>query len=63
MSRICEICGKGVAFGHSISHAHNVGPRRWNPNLQRVKIELEGKVKRVYVCTSCIRTGKIKKAK
>jgi large subunit ribosomal protein L28 len=63
VARICEICGKGVAFGHTISHAHNVGPRRWNPNLQRVKVEMEGKVRRINVCTACLRSGKVKKAK
>lgn len=63
MSRVCDICGKGAAFGHSVSHAHNIGPRRWNPNLQKVKAEIDGKVRRINVCTSCLRSGKVKKAK
>ncbi len=63
MSLICEICGKGVGFGHTISHAHNVGPRRWNPNLQKVRVMAQGKVKRMSVCTRCLRSGKVQKAK
>ena len=37
MSRACEICGKKPMVGHSVSHAHNVTKRRFNPNLQRVR--------------------------
>jgi large subunit ribosomal protein L28 len=47
--------------GNSVSHAHNLTKRRWLPNLQKITIELEGKVKNVYVCTSCIRSGKVRK--
>ena len=63
MPRTCFFCGKSVDFGHTVSHAHNVGPRRWNPNLQTVKALVDGKPKRVDVCTRCIRTGKFQKAK
>ena len=63
MPRSCFICGKNVDFGHSISHANNVGPRRWNPNLQTVKALIDGKAKRIDVCTRCLRSGKIQKAK
>jgi large subunit ribosomal protein L28 len=52
-----------VDFGHTISHAHNVGSRRWNPNLQKVRVLTDGKVKRISVCTRCIRSGKVQKAK
>ncbi|NIM19589.1 MAG: 50S ribosomal protein L28 [Candidatus Latescibacteria bacterium] len=61
MSRKCEVCGKGPIVGHRISHAHNVTKRRWLPNLQKITFELNGKVQNAYVCTSCIRTGKIRK--
>ncbi len=61
MSRKCEVCGKGPIVGHRISHAHNMSKRRWLPNLQRITIELNGKVQNAYVCTSCIRSGKIRK--
>jgi large subunit ribosomal protein L28 len=47
--------------GHKVSHAHNLTKRRWLPNLQKISIERDGKVHSAYVCTSCIRTGKIRK--
>jgi len=62
MSKVCEICGKGPKTGNSVSHAHNKNRRRWLPNLQRVKARINGSVKRVRVCTSCLRSGKVLKA-
>ncbi|MBN1826044.1 MAG: 50S ribosomal protein L28 [Candidatus Eisenbacteria bacterium] len=62
MSRECEICGKGVQFGHNVSHAHNVTARRFLPNLKRVRVVENGVVRRRMVCTRCIRSGKIQKA-
>ena len=61
MAQVCEVCGKGPQFGNNISHAHNVTRRRWNPNLQTVKAVTNGVGKRVRVCTSCIKAGKIVK--
>ncbi|MFQ6082843.1 MAG: 50S ribosomal protein L28 [Candidatus Aminicenantia bacterium] len=62
MAKRCVICGKGPTFGHSISHSHRVTKRRWNPNLQRVKVEINGIVKRSWICTRCLRSGKVVKA-
>jgi large subunit ribosomal protein L28 len=62
MARVCDVCGKGPQFGHKVSHAHNVTNRRWNINLQTVRAVLNGANKRIRVCTSCIRNGKIQKA-
>lgn len=61
MAQKCELCGKGPQFGNNISHAHNVTRRRWNVNLQSVKARVDGASKRMRVCTSCIKTGKIVK--
>lgn len=61
MARICEICGKGTVAGNSISHAHNVTKRTWKPNLQKVRAYVNGGVKRILVCTRCIRSGKVTK--
>jgi large subunit ribosomal protein L28 len=61
MAQVCELCGKGPQFGNNISHAHNVTRRRWNPNLQTVKASNNGVSKRVKVCTSCIKSGKVVK--
>ena len=62
MSRICEICGKKPRTGHNISHAHNVTNRRFNPNLQRVRALRDGQVKKINVCTRCIKSGRVVKA-
>ena len=63
MARVCYVCGKGPATGNNVSHAHNKTRRRWLPNLQPVKIQLDdGSNRRVKVCTNCIKSGRIKKA-
>ncbi|HOP07545.1 MAG TPA: 50S ribosomal protein L28 [candidate division Zixibacteria bacterium] len=62
MAKVCEICGKKPVYGNNVSHAHNVTSRRWMPNLQRVKALVNGQVKRITVCTSCLRAGKVTKA-
>ena len=61
MARICEICGKGPAYGNRVSHAHNVTRRRWNPNLRSVHALVNGARKTLRVCTACIRAGKVTK--
>ncbi len=62
MARVCDICGKGPVFGHNVSHANNKTNRRWYPNLQRVRALVDGMPRRIRVCTSCIRSGKVLKA-
>jgi len=62
MSKMCEICGKKPMVGHNVSHAHNLTKRRFNPNLQRVKVVRNGRTRRMDVCTSCIKSGNIVKA-
>ncbi len=62
MAQVCDICGKGPRFGNNISHAHNVTKRRWNVNLRPVRAKVKGGVKRLRVCTSCLRSGKVVKA-
>lgn len=62
MSRKCDVCGKGPQFGHNISHAHNKTKRVWLPNIQNVKINVNGQSKRIKVCTQCIKSGKVQKA-
>lgn len=61
MARLCEICGKGHQVGMNVSHAHNRTKRILKPNLQRVRISENGRTKRIYVCTRCLRSGKVKK--
>jgi len=62
MARKCEICGKGAQVGSTISHAHNVSKRKFYVNLQRVRIKVDGKVKKILVCTDCLSAGKVVKA-
>ena len=62
MARSCDICGKGPTTGNNVSHANNKTRRRWYPNLQPVRALVDGDVRRLRVCTSCIRAGKVTKA-
>ena len=62
MAKVCEICGKKPMVGSNISHAHNVTKRRFKPNLQSVRAMSDGRVKKMVVCTSCIKSGLIVKA-
>ena len=62
MASVCEICGKHPSFGKSVSHSHVRTSRRWNPNIQRVRALVNGARKRVNVCTSCLKAGKIERA-
>ena len=48
--------------GHNVSHAHNLTNRVWNPNLQRVRALVDGRVKNIDVCTRCLRGNKVTKA-
>lgn len=57
----CDVCGKGPGFGHSISHSHRRTKRRWNPNIQRIRAIVSGSPKRVNVCTSCLKAGKVQR--
>jgi large subunit ribosomal protein L28 len=61
MSKVCHSCGKKPAFGNSRSHSMVATKRRFNPNLQRVRIDVDGAPKRAYVCTRCLKAGKVTK--
>jgi large subunit ribosomal protein L28 len=58
---MCDICGKKPQVGNHVSHAHNLNKRRFNPNLQRVRTLHNGRVKRMAVCTNCIKSGRVVK--
>jgi large subunit ribosomal protein L28 len=62
MARTCDICGKGPSFGHNVSHANNKTGRRWYPNLQTVRILVNGAPRRVRACTACIKSNRVTKA-
>lgn len=61
MAKVCDICGKRPVSGNNISHAHNRTRRRWIPNLQEVRAQVNGRTKRMTVCTSCIKSHKVQK--
>ena len=61
MSWRCEICGKGPSVGNNVSHANNRTKRRWLPNVQKVRAVVNGQVKRIRVCTKCLKAGKVVK--
>ncbi len=75
MSKVCEICGKGPTAGRSISRrgmakskggvgkkTTGITKRTFHPNLQNIKIKVNGSNKTTRVCTACIRSGKVVKA-
>ena len=62
MAKVCHSCGKGPAFGNSRSHSMVATRRRFDPNLQKVKINDRGRKRRVSVCTRCLKSNKVVKA-
>ncbi len=61
MANYCEVCGKGLVTGFNVSHSHRKTKRTWKPNIQRVRAVVEGEVKRVNVCTRCLRSGNVQR--
>jgi large subunit ribosomal protein L28 len=62
VASVCDVCGKGPGFGMSVSHSHRRTPRRWNPNIQTVHAVVGKTPKRLNVCTSCLKAGKVTRA-
>ena len=62
MAKVCHSCGKGPSFGNSRSHSMVATKRRFDPNLQKVRALVSGSPRRVYVCTRCLKAGKVVKA-
>ncbi|OGS43198.1 MAG: 50S ribosomal protein L28 [Elusimicrobia bacterium RIFOXYD2_FULL_34_15] len=58
----CIICDKRSVSGNNVSHSHKASKRRFKPNLQKIKILLGGIKQSAYVCTKCIKSGRIVKA-
>ncbi|MBB1587706.1 MAG: 50S ribosomal protein L28 [Propionibacterium sp.] len=59
MAAVCDICAKGPSFGHNVPWSKKKTNRRWNPNIQRVRATINGAPKRLNVCTSCLKAGKV----
>jgi large subunit ribosomal protein L28 len=62
MALKCEYCGKAPHYGNVVSHANNTRRRRWNANLRSVRALVGGARRRVKVCTTCLRSGRVRKA-
>ena len=63
MSKKPEICGKGQVSGNAVSHSMRHTRRKWNANIQTVRIaEENGTVRRANVCTKCIKSNKVNRA-
>ena len=52
----CEYCTKTPQFGHNVSHSKSATNKKWLPNIQTFRIEVNGMRKKVKLCTQCIRT-------
>ena len=52
----CEICGKGTTFGHSIPRSKKKTKRQFSANVQRKRVMIDGEMRRLYICTRCLRT-------
>lgn len=58
----CEICNKEKMFSLQVSHSHRKSSRTWKPNLRSVKAIVNGSPKKIYVCSRCLRSGKVERA-
>jgi large subunit ribosomal protein L28 len=52
----CDVCGKGPQFGNNVSHSMRHTKRRWNPNVQHMRLMKDGVEKRLYICAKCLKT-------
>lgn len=62
MSKVCSVCGKRPSAGRNVSHSHRVTNRTIYPNIQRVSAVVDGSVKKIAVCTKCMKAGKVQRA-
>ena len=58
----CSICDKGAHFGIKVSHSHRRSNKMWKSNIKSVRVKVNGASKKMYVCTSCLRSGKVERA-
>lgn len=59
MGKYCEVCNKGVMSGNLVSHSHRKTKRGWAPNIQGVRVVVDGRPMKMNVCTRCLRSGKV----
>ena len=61
MGKFCEVCKKGMMSGNNVSHSNRKTPTAWAPNTQKVRVNVNGTPKNMYVCTRCLRSGKVER--
>lgn len=61
MARVCAVTGRRTKSGNRRSHALNSNKRTWKANLQKVRILVDGKPKRVYVSARALKSGKVER--
>lgn len=61
MSRKCVVTGRKTSAGNNRSHAMNANKRNWKANVQKVRIMVDGKPKRVYVSARALKSGKVER--
>lgn len=54
----CEICGKGCTTGNNVSHSERHTKRKFEANIQKVNVELDGKKGKKNICANCLKTMK-----
>lgn len=58
----CAVCGKSAHFGNAVSHSHRRSNKMWKANVKSVRVKDGGTNKRMYVCTSCLKSGLVERA-
>lgn len=58
----CAVCGKGAHFGNNVSHSNRKTNKMWKSNIKRVSCKVNGTPKKLYVCASCLKSGKVERA-
>lgn len=62
MAKVCTVCGKTKTTGFKVSHSNIKTKRKWRPNIQKIKVAINGKPQRANVCTRCLKAGKAQRA-
>ncbi|RKQ37442.1 50S ribosomal protein L28 [Oceanobacillus halophilus] len=61
MARKCVVTGRKTNSGNQRSHAMNSNKRKWKANVQKVRIMVDGKPKKVYVSARALKSGKVER--
>ena len=59
MAKVCYFTGRKTSSGNNRSHAMNSTKRTVKPNLQKVRVLIDGKPKKVWVSTRALKSGKV----